>query len=427
MTTQTVQQFLLPDVGEGLTEAEIVTWRVAAGDTVEVNQIIVEIETAKSLVELPSPYSGTVVELCSQQGETVAVGAPIIAIATGHDASARSENATAPAAESDTDEPKLLVGYGAREEDTPRRRRRDHVGTARPRAKPPVRKLAEVLGVDLATVPPSGDDGVVLRTDVLAAAQTREASPAPAVEPPASDMAKPAVGETRIPIKGVRKHTAAAMVASAFTAPHVTEFVTVDMTATLELRDRVLARREFRKTKATPLTFVARAYLHALRRTPMANARWDEKAQEIVLPAQVNLGIAAATPRGLVVPNIKAADRLSLRELADAINQLAQTARAGHTAPEAMAGGTTTISNVGVFGVDTGTPILNPGETAILAVGAMRRTPWVVGTGGDERIEPRSVLQLALSFDHRVLDGQEGSQLLADTAAILTDPTEAFL
>jgi pyruvate dehydrogenase E2 component (dihydrolipoamide acetyltransferase) len=201
----------------------------------------------------------------------------------------------------------------------------------------------------------------------------------------------------------------------------------VDMTATLAFRERVLTRREFRDVRATPFTFVARAYLHALRRTPMANARWDEDAQEIVLPARVNLGIAAATPRGLVVPNLKGADQLSLRELAIDIGELAQTARAGRTTPEAMTGGTTTISNVGVFGVDTGTPILNPGETAILAVGAMRRTPWVVGAGADERVEPRSVLQLALSFDHRVLDGQEGSQLLADTAAILADPTEAFL
>lgn len=414
MTTLSAQQFLLPDVGEGLTEAEIVTWHVAEGDFVEVNQIIVEIETAKSLVELPSPYSGTVVELCAQQGDTVAVGTAIITIANDQQV------------QSAADEPKLLVGYGAREEDLRRRRRGDRRDAQpqadRPRAKPPVRKLAEVLGVDLAAVPPSGDDGVVVRADVLAAAKARE--PAPATPDRA---ASPPAGATRIPIKGVRKHTAAAMVASAFTAPHVTEFVTLDMTATLAFRDRILARREFRDVKATPLTFVARAYLHALRRTPMANARWDEDAQEIVVPAQVNLGIAAATPRGLVVPNVKGADRLGLRDLAESIAQLAHTAREGRTPAEAMTGGTTTISNVGVFGVDTGTPILNPGETAILAVGAVRRTPWVVGTGDDERIEPRSVLQLALSFDHRVLDGQEGSQLLADTAAILADPSEAFL
>lgn len=429
MTTHAALQFLLPDVGEGLTEAEIVTWHVAVGDTVEVNQVIVEIETAKSLVELPSPYAGIVAELCAQQGDTVAVGTAIITIQSHRNAPG-DLSPTSPAHNAG-DQPKLLVGYGAREDQAPRRRRRSHTAGARvadrPRAKPPVRKLAEVLGVDLSEISASGDDGVILRTDVLAAAKIREDSPAPAAQPLAPTSEPPSAGETRIPIKGVRKHTAAAMVASAFTAPHVTEFVTVDMTATLDLRERVLARREFRDIKATPLTFVARAYLHAIARTPMAKARWDERAQEIVVPDTVNLGVAAATPRGLVVPNIKGAERLTLRELAAAIDELAQTARAGRTAPESMAGGTTTVTNIGVFGVDTGTPILNPGETAILAVGTMRRAPWVVGIGDDERIEPRSILQLALSFDHRVLDGQQGSQLLADTAAILTDPTEAFL
>ncbi|MDR6209549.1 2-oxoisovalerate dehydrogenase E2 component (dihydrolipoyl transacylase) [Nocardioides zeae] len=421
----TPQQFLLPDVGEGLTEAEIVTWHVAVGDTVEVNQTLVDIETAKSVVELPSPFAGQVIALLVPEGQTVDVGTPIIEIGT-------------PQAAPTEDEPQLLVGYGAREATTSRRRRGGAPPAAaaattdgqKPRAKPPVRKLAQVLGVDLASLTPSGPDGIVVRTDVLAAAQQTGPPPAPAptaVPEPTPAEPAPYGLETRIPVKGVRKQTAAAMVSSAFTAPHVTEFVTVDVTATLELRDRVLARRAFRDVRATPLAFVARAYLHALRRTPMATARWDEAAQEIVVPGQVNLGIAAATPRGLVVPNVKAADRMDLRDLAVAIDDLAQTARAGRTTPESMAHGTTTITNVGVFGVDTGTPILNPGETAILAVGAIRRTPWVVGEGADERIEPRSVLQLALSFDHRVLDGAEGSRVLADTAAILRDPTEAFL
>lgn len=428
----TPQQFLLPDVGEGLTEAEVVTWHVAVGDTVEVNQTLVDIETAKSVVELPSPFAGQVLALLVPEGQTVDVGTPIIEIGTA--AAPQDE----PAPEPVEDEPKLLVGYGAREATTSRRRRggaRPATAAAtttadKPRAKPPVRKLAQVLGVDLASLTPSGPDGIVVRTDVLAAAQKPEPTPAPSpTDARATTPAEPAPYglETRIPVKGVRKQTAAAMVASAFTAPHVTEFVTVDVTATLELREKVLARREFRDVRATPLAFVARAYLHALRRTPMATARWDEAAQEIVVPGQVNLGIAAATPRGLVVPNVKAAERMDLRDLAVAIDDLAQTARAGRTTPESMAHGTTTITNVGVFGVDTGTPILNPGETAILAVGAIRRTPWVVGEGADERIEPRSVLQLALSFDHRVLDGAEGSRVLADTAAILRDPTEAFL
>jgi pyruvate dehydrogenase E2 component (dihydrolipoamide acetyltransferase) len=234
--------------------------------------------------------------------------------------------------------------------------------------------------------------------------------------------------ETRIPIKGVRKHTAAAMVASAFTAPHVTEFVTCDVTAMMELRDRVAARREFGELKVSPLLFVAKAVLLAIRNTPEINATWDGAAGEIVLKHYVNLGIAAATDRGLIVPNVKDADRLSLRELAIALTALTETARAGKTAPADMAGGTFTITNVGIFGVDTGTPILNPGESGILAFGAIRRMPWVVDAGAaKERIEPRWVTQLAVSFDHRLVDGEQGSRFLSDVAAVLTDPGMALL
>jgi pyruvate dehydrogenase E2 component (dihydrolipoamide acetyltransferase) len=217
------------------------------------------------------------------------------------------------------------------------------------------------------------------------------------------------------------------MVASAFTAPHVTEFVTVDVTATMELRDRVAGRREFRGVKVSPLLFVAKAVILAAQKTPEINASWDEAAGEIVLKHYVNLGIAAATARGLVVPNIKDADRLSLKELAEALTELTETARAGKTAPNDMTGGTITITNVGVFGVDTGTPILNPGESGIVAFGAVRRMPWVLGGGAQERIEPRWVTQLAVSFDHRIVDGQQGSQFLADVAQILTDPALALL
>ncbi|WP_413100093.1 dihydrolipoamide acetyltransferase family protein [Streptomyces sp. Inha503] len=441
-----VQSFPLPDVGEGLTEAEIVTWHVTVGDTVAVNQIIVDIETSKSVVELPSPYAGEVVELMAAEGDTVEVGKPVIAIRSSDDRSAapaatpqppasEGEFTTATAAGAATQEPKLLVGYGAKDTGTSRRRRRTSTTPAataapevpvaeqdKPRAKPPVRKLAKVLGVDLAAVTPSGPGGVIVREDVRRAAEADRGSA------PVADTSPPATGgETRIPIKGVRKHTAAAMVSSAFTAPHVTEFVTVDVTKTLELRETVQRRREFRDVKLTPLAFVARAYLRALARTPMATARWDEPAQEIIVPAGINLGIAAATPRGLMVPNIKGAQTLGLLELTSAVNDLAATARAGKTTPEAMTGGSTTITNVGVFGVDTGTPILNPGETAILAVGAIRRQPWVVEDASGERIEPRSILQLALSFDHRVLDGAEGSQVLADTAALLNEPGLAVL
>jgi pyruvate dehydrogenase E2 component (dihydrolipoamide acetyltransferase) len=281
-------------------------------------------------------------------------------------------------------------------------------------AKPPVRKLAKTLGVDLTTLTPSGPNGTVTRSDVEQAA----GAPQPAAAP-APDGAR----ETRVPIRGVRKHTAAAMVQSAFTAPHVTEFVTVDVTATMELRDRVAARREFRDVKVSPLLFVAKACLRALARNPQLNATWDDAAGEIVLKHYVNLGIAAATDRGLIVPNIKDADRMSLLELAQAMSELTGTARAGRTSPADLASGTFTITNVGIFGVDTGTPIINPGESAILAFGAVRKMPWVV----DDAILPRWVTQLALSFDHRLIDGQQGSEFLADVAAVLEDPGLALL
>ncbi|MBK3562292.1 dihydrolipoamide acetyltransferase family protein [Streptomyces sp. MBT62] len=433
------QQFLLPDVGEGLTEAEILAWSVRPGDTVEVNQIIVEVETAKAAVELPSPYAGVVSALHAEVGESLAVGKPLITIDTGppgETADGPSDGRTT--RQSEPEQAALLVGYGPQGAGGGRRRRRsaappdgtaqpaagrsDHVA-ARPAAKPPVRKLAKDLGVDLTTVTPTGPGGTITREDVREAAARATAETPPL---PAPDTARPA--ETRIPIRGVRKHTAAAMVASAFTAPHVTEFITVDVTATMRLRELVVGRREFRDLRVTPLLFFARALVIALAKTPEANSSWDEAAQEIVLKHYVNLGVAAATDRGLVVPNIKGADRMSLRELAQALADLTATARAGRTSPQDMTGGTVTLTNVGVFGVDTGTPLLNPGEAAILAVGAVRRMPWVIrDDDGDERIEPRWVTQLALSFDHRLMDGRQGSELLAGIAEILHEPGLALL
>lgn len=436
-----IKQFSLPDVGEGLTEAEIVTWLVKCGDVVEVNQAIVEIETAKSLVELPSPFAGEVAELHAEPGQTVDVGTPIISIDTETAAIQPEEPAEQATSDKDQDEnPKLLVGYGARESSGHRRRRNRyaHAPAAElpgaptspaggpPKASPPVRKLAKDLGLDLAAITPTGEGGVRTRGDVLAASG---ASDAPNGTGPAvgSGGDSPGTEELRLPIKGVRKHTAAAMVRSAFTAPHVTEFVTVDVSRTIELQQAVTRRRDFKDVKLTPLTFVAKAFLKAMGSTPEANSRWDEEAQEIVQMRNINLGIAAATPRGLIVPNIKGAQDLSLKELAQEISTLGADARAGKTQQSAMAGGTVTITNIGVFGIDTGTPILNPGETAILAVGTVRRMPWVTQDGAGERIDIRSVLQLALSFDHRVMDGQQGSQLLADTAALLTEPGLSLL
>jgi pyruvate dehydrogenase E2 component (dihydrolipoamide acetyltransferase) len=437
-----IEQFKLPDVGEGLTEADILAWRVQPGDHVEVNQIIVEVETAKAAVELPSPWAGVVKDLLVAEGDTVPVGTPIIAVETAAaDAAVEDLVPSAASAGEGGKRNPVLVGYGPREEGGGRRRRRSSAQSAfdvppeapavapeqdlapepervaarhrveRVMAKPPVRKLAKALGVDLGELQPTGPNGTISRADVESAAHG------------AAAPTRASGRETRVPIKGVRKHTAAAMVQSAFTAPHVTEFVTVDVTATMELRDRVAARREFRDVKVSPLLFVAKAVLLAAARTPEINSVWDEAAGEIVLKHYVNLGIAAATDRGLIVPNIKDAQDLSLLGLAKAITELTETARAGRTSPADMSGGTFTITNVGVFGVDTGTPIINPGESAILAFGAVRRMPWVVG----EQIVPRWVTQLAVSFDHRLIDGQQGSQFLSDVATVLSDPGLALL
>jgi 2-oxoisovalerate dehydrogenase E2 component (dihydrolipoyl transacylase) len=289
----------------------------------------------------------------------------------------------------------------------------------RPLAKPPVRKYAKDLGVDLTTVSGTGNGGVITRADVDAAAGQGETA---AVLQGTFGAESPVGGEQRIPIKGVRKHTAAAMVASAFTAPHVTEFLTVDVTRMMKLRQRLALRPELAGVKVSPLLFVARALLLATRRHPMINSSWDEAAQEIVVKDYVNLGIAAATPRGLIVPNIKDAGRMSLAELAGALGDLTATAREGKTSPADMSGGTITITNVGVFGVDTGTPILNPGESAILCFGAIRETPWV----HKGKVVPRQVTQLSLSFDHRIVDGELGSRFLADVGAMLHDPGVAL-
>ena len=462
-----LREFKLPDPGEGLTEAEIVTWHVKAGDTVKVNDVVVEIETAKSLVELPVPFAGTVGELLVAEGDTVEVGTPIVTIDDGSGGGAApapaAERQAAPAAAPAGDgtgsdasaggsmgggRTAVLVGYGVKQTEARRRPRRQAspqpagvapsdqapvevdrrvepatslTGTrARALAKPPVRKLAKDLGVDLGSVVPTGDGGIVTRADVEAAASA----------PARGSGERPVTGsgrETRVPVKGVRKMTAQAMVASAFTAPHVTEWVTVDVTATMDLVDRLRRDREFRDVKVTPMTVLARAMCLAVKRHPEVNASWDEDAQEIVLKHYVNLGFAAATPRGLVVPNVKDADRMTLHELATAIGELTATAREGRIPPSDMAGGTITMTNVGVFGVDGGTPILNPGESAILAIGAVDRRPWVVGEGADEHIEPRWVTTLALSFDHRLVDGELGSRYLATVAGLLSDPARALV
>ena len=466
------EDFRLPDLGEGLTEGEILQWYVQVGDEVRLNQVIVEVETAKAAVEVPSPYAGVVHRIHHWAGATVDVGAPILTVDTDPSAGPvepagtveLSENLVPPvpvegggSTGSLTGEPgpggrtATLVGYGPKTAVAVRRPRLSpgaaaageaptagaplapvkpparvsaaQVGaTAASRfggvtglAKPPVRKLAKELGVELSVLTGTGAGGSISRADVEAAAAGATLS----VTDAGDDRSR---RETRVPVRGVRKHTAAAMVASAFTAPHVTEFVTVDVTPTMELRQRVQAMPEFAGVKVSPLLFVVKALLLAVARHPDINSSWDEAAQEIVVKDYVHLGIATATPRGLLVPNIKDADRLSLLELAHALQVLTETARDGRTAPADMSGGTITITNVGVFGVDSGTPILNPGEAAILCFGAVRPMPWVV----DNQVVVRQVTQLSLSFDHRVVDGQLGSMFLADLARVLNDPATAL-
>ena len=470
------KEFKLPDVGEGLTEADIVSWHVKPGDTVQINQVIVEIETAKAVVELPSPYAGTVTALLAAEGETVDVGTPIISVEVpgadgGPDQAparpAASQAAPAEPARPGVGEPAqpgrqaVLVGYGAKpgattrrprkspprgRRPTPQRRpRRTQVERVPPPAessrrphrdrqfraltKPPVRRLARDLGVDLTGLAGSGPEGSVTREDVeraageatgrsgygFATAGDGGAAVATAASPSGTD---PGRAEERIPVRGVRKHIAAAMVASAFTAPHVTEFLQVDVTETMAAVRRARDLPEFAGVKVSPLLFVAKALLVAVARHPMINSSWDDAAQEIVVKHRVNLGIAVAAERGLLVPNVKGAGSMSLAQLARALDELTATARAGKATPADLSGGTITITNVGVFGVDAGTPILTPGEAAILAFGQVREAPWV----HEGELAVRKVTTLSLSFDHRIVDGELGSAVLRDVGSMLEDP-----
>jgi 2-oxoisovalerate dehydrogenase E2 component (dihydrolipoyl transacylase) len=497
-----LKQFKLPDVGEGLTEADIVKWHVQPGDRVTINQVIVEIETAKAVVELPSPFEGVVADLLAAEGATVDVGTPILSVNTGEPAPAgaapagaapagaaptraaapteavTAAGATAPPEAAEVTAPSpaaeqaapsgdprtgaaalpaadavagtqesapreerqaVLVGYGVKLGRTTRRARKPTAAgptasaaapngeggagdgaSARALAKPPVRKLARDLGVDLGTLTGSGPQGSITRDDVQQAV-----GPHPAAEPAGTGQALAGLAtvaavprEERIAIRGVRKHTAAAVTASAFTAPHVTEFLQLDVTGTTEALARLRELPEFAGLRVSPLLLAARALIVAVARHPMINSSWDEAAQEIVVHHYVNLGIAAATGRGLVVPNVKDAHAMTLPELARALGQLTETARAGKTTPADLAHGTITITNVGVFGVDAGTPILTPGEAAILALGQVKDAPWV----HEGELAVRKVTTLALSFDHRIVDGDLGSTVLSEVGAMLADP-----
>ncbi|MET8092347.1 dihydrolipoamide acetyltransferase family protein [Micromonospora sp. NPDC005220] len=499
-----IKTFNLPDLGEGLTEGEILAWLVKVGDTIELNQPIVEVETAKAAVEIPAKWAGQVQAIHHPEGTTVEVGTPIIAIDTDPGAGPLETPSTTAMSSDDLPIPSaaslaavevapaegmvepgliggpapggrtaVLVGYGPRTTAAKRRPRKNAVpaqAVAAPAtpagvdhgvvvgdkpaatsmipapqvhdrrngasggasgngasgggvvlAKPPVRKLAKDLGVDLGTLTGSGPLGSITREDVQQAASGPAAEPVAVSSATTSAASFGADREQRIPVKGVRKLTAENMSRSAFTAPHVTEFLTVDVTRSMKALDRLRGRREWRDVRVSPLLLVAKAVLLAVQRHPMVNSTWA--GDEIVVKEYVNLGIAAATERGLIVPNVKDAGRLSLRELADALTDLVQTAKSGRTSPAAMSGGTLTITNVGVFGVDTGTPILPPGESAILAFGAVREMPWV----HKGKVKVRQVTTLGLSFDHRIIDGELGSKFLRDVGDFLTDPEAALL
>ncbi|WP_120492973.1 dihydrolipoamide acetyltransferase family protein [Microbacterium phyllosphaerae] len=447
-----IAEFRLPDLGEGLTEAEVVQWLVAPGDAVALNQTLAEVETAKAVVELPSPYEGVVSTLHAEAGETVAVGSPLIAF----DVEGAEESPVATSPGEEKAQPNL-VGYGAAPSASgrPARRARRAGGATpvtdtavleaaphdaspavsvetvveRPRSTPPVRAYAKRLGIDLVLVAAAVGDRLITRDDIdehaarvgIRAEET--AAPRSAPLPDTATALNEGVRETRIPIRGVRKHTAAAMVESAFTAPHVTVFHTVDVTATMDLLASLKEDRGLAAHRIGPLAVVAKAVCLALTRTPGLNARWDEPAGEIVQYHYVDLGIAAATERGLIVPNIRDAEALTLVDLADALKALAETARSGKTSPAELSGGTFSISNIGVFGIDAGTPILPPGQSGILAVGAVRRQPW------EHRgeIALRQMMTLSLSFDHRLVDGAEGARFLKDVADVLEEPGRAML
>ena len=411
-----IREFPLPDVGEGLTEAEIVGWRVSVGDEVTVNQPIVDIETAKAVVELPCPFSGRVTALLVEPGAVVPVGTAILAVEV-------SER-----------EP-VLVGYGVGHSAARRRRLRGaHVSdesveaptgaSDKPLAKPPVRALARELGVDLAGVRPTGPRGDITRDDVRRAAGGNGLTAASSAGTHANNTsvaADRAVRGERIPVRSVQRQMARAMVRSVSTAPHVTEWVDVDVSATVAAVRSLREDPEFGDARVTPLTVAAAAVIHAARRTPMVNASWidlPDGSAEIEVYPFVNLGLAVASPRGLVVPNVRDAGSLSLSGLARAITGITERARSGQLTPADSVEGTITITNIGVFGVDGGTPILNPGEAAILALGRIVDRPWAI----DGALAVRPVMQLSLAFDHRVVDGASGSTFLADIAAYLHRP-----
>ncbi|HWD96234.1 MAG TPA: dihydrolipoamide acetyltransferase family protein [Acidimicrobiales bacterium] len=466
------QVFLLPDVGEGLVEAEIVTWKVQVGDAVKLNQPLVDIETAKATVELPSPYEGTVVALHGNVGDIMEVHKPLITFEVGGNAApaAPTSETSAPAAAPVAGEAEsigasreaVLVGYGVANEDgvaTRKHRRGGNnaatpppsapVATASPsvatpasapsafapRSTPPVRLYAKQHGVDLETLAGTGREGLITRSDVeraLAGESIAAPRPSAPVTGPMTtsrfvgrDLEPWSTGpkEERIPVRGVLRSMADAMVQSAFSAPHAAVWVRLDATKTMELLAALKQRPSLSNVRLSPLAIVAMALCDAARHFPGVNSSFDTEAAEVVVRRTVNLGIAADTPRGLIVPNIKGADQLDLVGMAQALNVLVDKARNGTTTPNEMIGTTITITNVGPFGVDAAMPILPPGTGAILAIGQIAKAPWVV----NDEVVVRQVAEIAMSFDHRQVDGALASRVLGHVARYLEDPAAALI
>lgn len=441
------QQFCLPDVGEGLTEGEVIRWLVQVGDEIVVNQPLVEVETAKAAVELPSPFAGRVTALHACEGQLLPVGAPLVTVSGEPSEELNDQPSDQPSDQPDASGA-VLVGYGVTGGSTRRRRRvaaASPHGTDKPeagppgepvkpvrhgglevgraaearfaseapavvRAKPPVRRLAKQLGIDLGGVRPTGPDSTVTREDVEAAASLQ-----------LSGMASGGnglSGDRREPVRGITRTMAAAMTESAATIPAVSVWVDVDVTRSASLVERMRTLTEFSGVSVTPLLLVSAACVTALQRHPQLNAVFDTERQEIVHRAQINLGVAVASERGLVVPHVADAGALTLPELAASLGEVIRRGRDGSASPADLVGATFTVTNVGVFGVDGGTPMISPGQSAILAFGAWRERPWA------ERgqLVVRTAATLSLTFDHRFIDGATGSTFVRDVADLLEEP-----
>lgn len=439
------QVFKLPDLGEGLTESEVLNWKVEVGQKVELNQVIAEVETAKAVVELPSPYSGVVERIHAEAGEVVPVGGPLVTFGDGKPGSASEASpAGKPAANEPPKRTPTLVGYGAEPSTGKRPARKARRGSERsepatatvsppgpsgeptaqelaqrstvPRSTPPVRKFARDHGIDLATVNGSGRDGLIVRADVEAALES--AAPSQQVAAAPSEAEHQDEGDRVVKLSAVRRATAKAMVESAFTAPHATEFLTVDVSASLELVEQLRAHRSLQGLHVNFTTLLALVATRLLATHRTLNSSWDGENDRIIEHGSVNLGMAVATDRGLLVPVVQAAHRMGLAQLARALSGIIEQGRAGTLSPSQLSGGTFSITNVGVFGVDAGTPILPPGQSAILAVGQIKRRPWEYRN----ELALRHTATLALSFDHRLIDGKEGSEFLADLGEVLENP-----